>query len=121
MSLHPQPAPPVPAETARIAQRVFRRGHPYLALRDTFGPFFQDQAFRDLFSPVGQPAGAPGRLALITVLQFAEGLSDRQAAEAVRSRIDWKYLLGLELDDPGFDASVLTEFRARLVAGSRGW
>jgi transposase len=117
MSLQPQPAPPVPAETARIAQRVFRRGHPYLALRDTFGPLFQDAAFQDLFSPVGQPAAAPGRLALVTVLQFAEGLSDRQAAEAVRSRIDWKYLLGLALDDPGFDASVLTEFRARLVAG----
>jgi transposase len=57
-------------------------------------------------------------LALVTVLQFAENLPDRQAAEAVRSRIDWKYLLGLELTDSGFDASVLCEFRARLVAGA---
>jgi transposase len=118
MSLHPHPAPPVPVETARIAQRVFRRGHPYLKLRDEFGSFFQDEAFQALFSPCGQPAVAPGCLAVVTLLQFAEGLSDRQAAEAVRSRIDWKYLLGLELDDPGFDASVLAEFRARLVAGA---
>jgi transposase len=56
-------------------------------------------------------------LALVTLLQFAENLSDRRAAEAVRGRIDWKYLLGLELTDPGFDASVLSEFRSRLVAG----
>jgi IS5 family transposase len=51
-------------------------------------------------------------------MQFAEGLSDRQAAEAVRARIDWKYALGLELTDPGFDFSVLSEFRARLIGGS---
>ncbi len=117
MSLHPQSAPPVPEETARIAQRAFRRGHPYLKLRDEFGPFFQDEAFQALFSPCGQPAEAPGCLALVTLLPFAEGLSDEQAADAVRSRIDWKYLLGLALDDPGFDKSVLSEFRARLVAG----
>ena len=54
----------------------------------------------------------------MTVLQFAEGLSDRQAAEAVRARINWKYLLGLELGDPGFHYSVLCEFRGRLVGGA---
>src|SRR4029453_6273905 len=59
----------------------------------------------------------PARLALATVLQFAEGLSDRQAADAVRSRIDWKYVLGLELTDPGFHHTVLSEFRTRLVTG----
>src|SRR5213075_628877 len=59
----------------------------------------------------------PWRLALVLVLQFAEGLSDRQAADAVRGRIDWKYALALDLTDPGFDASVLSEFRSRLVAG----
>lgn len=64
------------------------------------------------------PAEAPWRLALVTVMQFAEGLSDRQAADAVRSRIDFKYALGLELTDPGFDHTVLSEFRARLVAGN---
>ena len=76
-----------------------------------------DAPFAPLFAPCGQPAECPWRLALITLLQFAENLSDRRAADAVRGRIDWKYLLGLELTDPGFDASVLSEFRGRLVAG----
>jgi transposase len=68
------------------------------------------------FSPRrGQPAAAPWRLALVTIMQFAEGLSDRDAADAVRTRIDWKYLLGLELSDPGFNYSILSRFRARLV------
>jgi len=67
---------------------------------------------------VARAAEAPWRLALVTVLQFAEGLSDRQAADAVRARIDWKYALGLSLEDPGFDFSVLSEFRARLIAGA---
>ena len=71
-----------------------------------------------MFPTHGQPAETPWRLALVTIMQFAEGLSDRQAAEAVRARIDWKYALGLELTDPGFNFSVLSEFRARLVAGS---
>src|SRR5207248_850591 len=118
MSLHPTTIPPVPTETARIAQRAFRRGHPYLKLRDEFGGFFDDAAFAPLFSPVGRPAAAPWRLALVILLQHAERLSDIQAADAVRSRIDWKYLLALDLDDTGFDDSVLAEFRGRLVAGS---
>ena len=63
------------------------------------------------------PAACPWRLALITLLQFSEHPSDRRAADAVRARIDWIYLLGLDLTDPGFDASVLSEFRFRLVAG----
>jgi len=66
---------------------------------------------------LGQPAESPGRLALITIMQFLENLTDRQAAEAVRSRIDWKYILGLTLDDPGFDYSILCEFRQRLLEG----
>lgn len=66
---------------------------------------------------MGQPAESPGRLALITIMQFLENLTDRQAAEAVRSRIDWKYILGLTLDDPGFDYSILCEFRQRLLEG----
>ncbi len=77
-----------------------------------------DARFAPLFACRGQPAECPWRLALVTLLQFAENLSDRRAADAVRSRIDWKNLLGLELTDPGFDASVLSEFRSRLVAGS---
>jgi transposase len=88
-------------------------------LRDEFGPLFTDTLFQDLFSRRGQPAEAPWRLALVTVLQFAEGLSDRQAADAVRRCIDWKYLLGLELTDSGFHHTILCEFRARLVQGSQ--
>jgi transposase len=70
-----------------------------------------------VFSWRGQPAETPWRLALVTILQYAEGLSDRQAADAVRGRIDWKYALSLALTDPGFDSSVLSEFRTRLVTG----
>lgn len=118
MSLHPEPCGPVPEETARVARAAFRRGNPYLKLRDVLGSIYADDDFADLFPRRGQAAEAPWRLALVTVLQFAEGLPDRQAAEAVRSRIDWKYVLGLELTDPGFDYSVLSEFRARLITGS---
>jgi len=87
-------------------------------MRDTFGSLFQDPQFAALFPNCGQPALAPWRLALVILLQFVEGLSDRQAADAVRRCLDWKYLLGLELTDPGFDASVLSEFRSRLVTGA---
>lgn len=117
MSLRPEVDAAVPAETVRVARAAFPRGHAYLRLRDELGVLFQDASFAGLFPRRGQPAEAPGRLALVTVLQFAEGLSDRQAADAVRSRLEWKYLLGLELTDAGFDASVLSEFRSRLVAG----
>ncbi len=88
-----------------------------MKLRDAFGTVYEDKDFKALFSSTGQPALAPWRLALVTVFQFLEGLSDREAADAVRSRIDWKYALGLELDDSGFNFSVLSEFRDRLVAG----
>ncbi len=118
MSLHPQPIGPVPEETVRVARAAFAKGNPYLSLRDELGVFYTDAQFADLFHTRGQPAEAPWRLALIIVLQFAENLTDRQAADAVRSRIDWKYLLGLELTDPGCDHTVLSEFRGRVVAGS---
>jgi len=100
-----------------VARAAFPRGNPYMRLCDTLGTVFTDQQFAALFPSHGQPAEAPWRLALVTLLQFAENLSDRRAADAARSRIDWKYLLGLELADPGFDASVLSEFRSRLVVG----
>ena len=67
------------------------------------------------FGVRGRPGIAPSLLMLVTVLQFVERLTDRQAVQAVAGRIDWKYALSLELDDPGFDNSVLAEFRARLV------
>jgi transposase len=109
--------PSVPEDTARVALAAFPESNPYLLLRDRLGTFFHDTDFVDLYPLRGQPALAPWRLAVVTILQFREDLSDRQAADAVRGRIDWKYLLGLELTDPGFDASVLCEFRSRLLAG----
>ena len=115
MSLKPSPIPVMPEDTARVARAAFPKGTPYLVLRDQLGVIFTDEDFADLFPQRGQPALAPWRLALVTVMQFRENLSDRQAAEAVRARIDWKYLLGLELSDAGFDFSVLSEFRDRLL------
>jgi transposase len=117
MSLRCQIFDPIPAETVRVAQAAFPTKSLYMRMRDEFGSLYTDQDFTPLFPGRGQPAEAPARLALITIMQFVEGLSDRQAADAVRSRIDWKYALAMELTDPGFDASVLCEFRSRLIAG----
>jgi transposase len=117
MSLKPTAIDPVPATTAQVARAAFPRGNVYLILRDALGTVFHDADFADLYPSHGQPGLPPWRLALVTVLQFRENLSDRQAAEAVRARIDWKYLLGLELTDPGFDYSVLSVFRARVSTG----
>jgi transposase len=117
MSLKPKAIEPVPEETGRVARLVHRKGHPYLTLRDELGTIFEDEDFADLFPKRGQPALSPWRLALVTILQFRENLSDRQAAEAVGDKLSWKYLLGLELTDPGFDFSVLSEFRDRLLIG----
>jgi len=118
MSLQPQAVYLVPEDTARVARAAFPKGNVYLRMHDELGRLYADRDFASLFPTRGQPALAPAQLALVTLMQFAEGLSDRQAAEAVRGRIDWKYALGLELTDDGFDFSVLCEFRARLVAGS---
>ena len=118
MSLNPQYPPEVPEETAIVAHAAFPKGNTYMRMRDELGPVFADEQFVELYPDRGQPAESPARLALVTVMQFAEGLSDRQAADAVRARIDWKYVLGLEITDPGFDASVLSEFRTRLIEGS---
>jgi transposase len=117
MSLKLHPIQSVPEETARVAHAAFPHGTPYLTFRDALGPIVQDEDFTTLFPTCGQPGLPPWRLALVTLMQFRENLADRQAAEAVRARIDWKYLLGLELSDPGFDFSVLSEFRDRLLAG----
>jgi len=119
MSLKPDSMNAVPEETARIAHAAYPKGNIYLQLRDTFGTIYQDEQFVELYPQRGQPAEAPWRLALVSVMQFREGLSDRQAADAVRGRMDWKYLLGLELSDPGFDYSVLSEFRQRLLINEK--
>jgi transposase len=91
-----------------------------MQMRDELGNIYSDDGFADLYPKDGQPAVRPWRLALVTVMQFAENLSDRQAADAVRDRIAWKYALSLELTDPGFDFSVLSEFRQRLLAHDAG-
>jgi transposase len=116
MSLQPQAVPSIPEETARVARAAFSKGNRYMRMRDELSVFFSDQDFAHLYPHCGYAAQAPWRLALITIMQFAENLSDRQAAEAVRARIDWKYALSLELTDTGFDFSVLSEFRDRLRA-----
>ncbi|SNT55913.1 Transposase [Actinacidiphila glaucinigra] len=116
MSLRPVPFPFVPEATARVARAAFRKGCLAMRIRDELGPLFEDEQFARAFPRRGGPAWPPGQLALVSVLQFAEGLTDRQAADAVRGRIDVKYALGLELEDPGFDFSVLSEFRDRLIA-----
>jgi len=116
--LRPQPVAPIPEDTARVARAAIPPSHPYLRVADELGALFTDEDFAPLFPAPGQPATAPWRLALVTLLQFAEGLSDRQAAHALRTRIDWKYVARLDLTDPGVDGSVLSEFRGRLVAGA---
>jgi transposase len=117
MSLHPEPIGEIPTETVRIARAAFPKGTLVTRLRDEFSELYKDEEFHKFYSKRGQPGLPPWRLALVTVFQFLEHLSDRQAAEAVRARIDWKYALGLELTDPGFHFSVLSEFRTRLVSG----
>lgn len=118
MSLPRDGLHPVPEETARVAHAAFPDGNVYLRLRDELGTLFDDALFTAVYAIEGQPALHPWRLALVSVMQFMENLSDRQAAQAVRARIDWKYALGLELTDEGFDYSALSEFRTRLVYGS---
>jgi transposase len=117
MSLHPHATYRIPEETQRVARAAFPRGNLYMQVADRLGTIYHDAQCAALSPTRGQPAEAPARLALATVLQCAEGLSDRQAADAVRSRIDWKYVLGLDRTDPGFHHTVLSEFRTRLVTG----
>jgi transposase len=115
MSLERRADDGVPELTARMVRAAFPKGTLAIRIREALGPLLSDDDFAAAFPPRGRPAASPGALALVSVLQFAEGLSDRQAAEQVRARMDWKFLLGLELDDPGFDFTVLGEFRERLI------
>jgi transposase len=92
MSLKPRPIEPIPKQTILVAQAAFPKGNPLLTMRDELGPIFRDEDFVDLYPPEGQPACSPWRLAMVTIMQFRENLSDRQAAEAVRGRIDWSCL-----------------------------
>ncbi len=119
MVLHRQSIKPIPSLTKEIAEKAFPKGNLYMTLKDELGTFYDDGDFAELYSSEGQPALHPGRLALICVMQYIANLSDRGAVEALAARIDWKYALGLELTDPGFDSSVLTLFRSRLLNGGK--
>ena len=117
MTLRPQALPPVPEATVAAVQAAFPKGNLYVALRTEFGSLYDDQLFADLYPPAGRPVEvAPWRLALVMVMQYLEGLTDRQAADAVRRCMDWKYALSLDLHDPGFDFTLLHDFRCRLLA-----
>ncbi|MEU0820367.1 IS1182 family transposase [Streptomyces mirabilis] len=118
MSLRPEEWPEVPEATARVARAAAGRGAPPLAMRvrDELGGLFADKEFVEGFGRRGRRGWSPGRLAMVTVLQMAENLTDRAAVQRVRFDLSWKYCLGLELEDVGFDPSVLSEFRTR-VAG----
>lgn len=116
MSIQPRATYRVPDQTARVARAIFPGGNPVMRMFDELHMIVEDRDFIDLFPARGQPAEAPVRMALATLLQFMEGLTDRRTADEVRTRIDWTYLLCLELTDPGFDHSVLSEFRTRLLA-----
>ena len=91
----------IPAMTAAVARAAFPKGNAVMKIRDELGSLFEDVDFAALYPQLGQPAESPARLALVTILQFMENLTDREAADAVRSRIDWTYLLGLELTEAG--------------------
>lgn len=120
MTMHERDYSQIPSQTIEVARQAFPKGTLYLQLRDSLGVIYSDQQFASLFCATsGQLAYSPGQLAMVTVMQFMEGLTDRQAAESVRARIDWKYMLGLELTDVGFDYSLLSEFRSRLIRGDK--
>ena len=116
MCLKPKPLPPIPQDTRQVAQQIYPPEHLLRRLGQDYADVLRDEDFADLYPPTGQPALSPALLALVTVLEAMEHCSDHLATEMVRSRIDWKYALHLPLDYPGFDPSVLCEFRQRLVA-----
>jgi hypothetical protein len=108
MSLCPEPLPSIPDTTAAAVRAAFPKGNLYVDLRAEFGTLYEDQLFADLYPPAGRPVEVPPwRLALVMVMQYIEGLTDRQAADAVRRCMDWKYALSLDLHDPGFDFTLL--------------
>jgi len=117
MTLQPQYEFSIPEETARVARAAYPKGNIYMKMRDALGTIYHNESFAHVFPQNGRPVEAPWRLAFITVVQFMEGLPDRQAADAVRGRIDLKSALSLELTDAGFDFTILSDFRKPLVDG----
>jgi transposase len=113
--MRPRELAQIPEQTVLVARAAFPDGSLAMTIRDELGEVFTDEQFAAAFAVRGAPAESPGVLALVTALQYVEHLTDRQAAKTVARAIDWKYALGLELTDPGFDASLLSKFRVRLV------
>jgi transposase len=119
MSMRPRESVEIPEETARIVRAACPKGTRATRLRDALGPIFADEQFAGWFAAEGQAGVAPGILAMVCVLQSMEQMSDREAADAVRTRVDWKYALALPMADAGFHHSVLEEFRQRLMVDDR--
>jgi len=121
MSLRPEPRPSIPDTTAAAVRAAFPKGHLYGNLRAEFGTLYEDQLFADLYPAEGRPVEVPPwRLALVRVMQYIEGLTDRQAAEAVRRCMDWQYALSLDRHDPGCDFTLLHDLRQRILAPEAG-
>lgn len=108
---------PDPVVAAAIGRKYAGKKKAPLAvtMRDRLGEWMTDERFAAASGVRGRPGEPPAMLAMVTVLQYADGLGDREAAETVRTRLDWAYALGLRLDDEGFDFSVLSEFRTRVT------
>jgi transposase len=117
MSMQPRPWPEVPEATVRIARAAFPKGALAIRIRDELGSWYEDAGFAAVYGVRGKPGISPAQLAMVTVLQFTGNLTDRQAADAVRGKIDWKYCLGLELAGDGSEFTALNGFRERLLAG----
>lgn len=115
MSLQPKGLPEVPAQTVSVARAAFPQGTLAMRVRDRLGEVFADEPFAGAFGRRGAPGLSPAVFSLVTALQFTENLTDRQAAAMAVRAIDWKYAIGAELTDTGFDATVLSRFRARLA------
>ena len=118
MSLHPCSIAPIPEETVRVAHASFPPGKRYRTMRDVLGGLYTDGHFTERYDPVGQHAEPPWRLALVTLRPLSEQRTDRQAADAVRGRMDGQSALGLALTEAGGDFSVRRECRTRLSTGA---
>jgi len=108
---------PMPAETERIGRKLLKENDVYRLIGDRLFEQLNEEEYADLYSAEGKPGISPILLAFLSVFQFMEKLADRQAVNALRMRLDWKYALHLPLEYEGFDFSVLSEFRDRLIKG----